>query len=260
MLQTTSVFSSPTKMYHGFGSVNLAGDIASSLGITKAMVVTDRGIVKAGLLEGILGSLAGKNVQHAVFDDVEEDPDGETVQRGLSKLREADANGVIAVGGGSPICAAKGIALVATNGGKIIQYEGPNKYKLPPLPVVAIPTTAGSGSDVSRWFVLHSKEEQRSFVVGGDACFPSASILDPMLLASLPKWQAIISGVDALTHAVEALWTTNATILTDAIAYECISVIVGNLTRAALTSDLEAKSRLHLAASMANIACGIGSR
>jgi len=254
--QSTTVFISPTKIHHGYGSTSLTGSISSSLGITTALIVTDRGVVNAGLLEGILRSLAEKEIHCAVFDDVEEDPDVETVQRGVSKLKRTNANGVIAVGGGSPICAAKGVALVATNGGEIIQYEGPDRYSSPPLPVVAIPTTAGSGSDVSRWFVLHSKNEQRTFVVGGDACFPRASILDPLLLATLPKWQFIVSGVDALTHAVEALWTENANPLTDAIAFESIALIMGNLPRAALTGDMEAKSRVHLAASMANIACG----
>lgn len=184
----SSVFSfmCRTKVVHGPGSAALAGDEVSRLGVRRALLVTDRGIRKAGLLEKAEESLAAHGVSWDVFDQVEEDADVETMHLGALRVKEAGCDGVIVVGGGSPICAGKGIALEATNGRKIRELEDRNQYRVPPLPVVCLPTTAGSGSDVSAAFVVHDASEERVYAVGGDHIQPSVTILDPFLLRSCP--------------------------------------------------------------------------
>jgi alcohol dehydrogenase len=162
----------------------------------------------------------------------------------------------VVVGGGSPVCAAKGIALLATNGGSIADYEGVGKYKHPPLPVIAIPTTAGAGSEVSATFIITDEKRNYKMAIGGSACLPEVAILDPLLLRNIPFWPAVNAGMDALTHAVEACWTNHSTPLTDCIAYGSISLIMENLAPMVLTEDLEAKNKQLLGSTMANIACG----
>ncbi len=252
-------FMCKTKVVHGPGSTALVGQEAARLGIRRALLVTDRGIRKAGLLEMVGESLSASGVSWEVFDQVEEDADVETMHQGAQRAKETGCNGVVVVGGGSPICAGKGIALEATNGKKVRELEGRNTYQTPPLPVVCVPTTAGSGSDVSAAFVVHDAQQERVYAVGGDHIQPSVTVLDPLLLRSCPPRQMVLSGLDALTHAVEALWTKKGTPLTDAIAYEATRLIVGNLKRAAFTDDLESKDRQHLASAMANMACGNAS-
>ncbi|MFC2056002.1 iron-containing alcohol dehydrogenase [Chloroflexota bacterium] len=256
-MDKVSVFNCKTEIYHGFGAASLTGEQASRFGITRALLVTDQGVLKSGLIQDIEDSLQSANISYEIFDDVEENPDIKTMHKGAVRLKEAGGDGVVIVGGGSPLCAGRGIALKATNNGKISDYEGVNKYKSPPLPAICLPTTAGSGSDVSPAFMFHDASQRAGGgVVTGNNLAPPVSILDPLLLQTCPRGQMIISGLDALSHAVEALMTERGTLLTDAIACESIRLIMGNLKEAALTKNLKAKSIQHLASSMANIACG----
>ena len=254
---TLSLFTLRTRIYWGYGGTDTTGAEAAKLGITKALIVTDKGIQAAGIMEPLLKSLNSSKISYEIFGDVPEDPTTVTVDQGVSLLKQANANGVIIIGGGSPLCAGKGIALIATNGGNIRDYAGIEKYNVPPLPVIAIPTTAGSGSEVSATYLISDKTQPFSkFVVSGYLCFPDVAILDPMLLRSLPPYQFIISGIDALTHALDALWTNQGTPMTDALAYEAIKMIMDNLLTAAYSDNLEAKSNQLFASAMANIACG----
>jgi alcohol dehydrogenase class IV len=185
------------------------------------------------------------------------DPGTSVVEKGVAMLGQDECKGVIAIGGGSVLCAGKGIALVASNGGNLCQYEGLAKYKTPPLPLIAIPTTAGSGSEVSQVFIIGDESRNHyKMTIGGYECFPDVAILDPMLLRKLPPFQFIMSGLDALSHAIEATQTNMATLLTDTIAFEAIRLMMINLAPAAYTDDLEAKGAQLFASAMANIACG----
>jgi alcohol dehydrogenase class IV len=133
---------------------------------------------------------------------------------------------------------------------------GIGNYQNSPLPVIAIPTTAGSGSEVSQVFIISDEKTDNKMTISGPEVFPETAILDPLLLRSLPPWQFILSGLDALGHAIEATSTTQANFMTDAMAYEAIEIIMANLAPAALTDNLEAKRDQLIASSMANIACG----
>ena len=249
-------FTLPTKIIHGFGSVKLIPEECNRLGIKKAIVVTDEGLVKAGVIKEITAILDGAKIPYVVYDKVEEDPSMKTVHEG-EKLRQAEGcNGVIILGGGSPLCAGKGIAVVAANGGKIADYQGVGKMKVAPLPVIGIPTTAGSGSEVSPTFLISNEEKNTKMAIGSDLGYPPTAILDPNLLRSLPARQAIWSGLDALTHAVESLCTNLSTPVTDAIALRSIQMMFRSVAPAAFTDNMAAKSEQLLASAMANISCG----
>jgi len=249
-------FTMPTKVIHGFGSVRLIPEECKRLGIKKAILVTDEGLVKAGVIKEVIGILEEAKIPCVVYDKVEEDPSMKTVHEG-EKLRQAEGcDGVIIVGGGSPLCAGKGISVVATNGGKIADYQGMGKIKVAPLPLIGIPTTAGSGSEVSPTFLITNEEKQTKMAIGSDLGYPPTAILDPNLLRSLPPRQALWSSLDALSHAVESLCTNASTPLTDAIALRSIRMMFRSLAPAAFTDNMAAKSEQLLASAMANISCG----
>jgi alcohol dehydrogenase class IV len=231
----------------------MVGSEAARLGIKQALLVTDPGVRKAGLLEPIEASLEESSIPYQVFDGVPEDADVETMHQGALALKEAGANGVVAVGGGSPMCAAKGIALEATNGVKVREMEGRNRYRLPPLPVICIPTTAGSGAEVSTNIAIHDAQQERIYGVGGDDIQPPLALLDPLLLRTCPPRQMVYSGLDALSHCLETLWTTKANDLSNALAYEAIRLIMAHLPKASFSDDLGAKSTQLLASTMANL-------
>jgi alcohol dehydrogenase class IV len=249
-------FALGTVIHHGFNSVSLVGQEAKRVGAKKVLAVTDKVVAEAGLFEPVVSSLKTAGIPFVTFDDVEVDPGTATVNKGVKLLKDENCDVVVVVGGGSPVCAAKGIALLATNGGSITDYEGVGKYKNPPLPVIAIPTTAGAGSEVSAMFVITDEARKYKMSIGGPACYPTVAILDAMLLRDIPYWPAVYAGIDALTHAMEALWTKFPTPLTDCIALQAIALTMENLEPMAMTGDLEAKNKQLLASSMANIACG----
>jgi alcohol dehydrogenase class IV len=178
------------------------------------------------------------------------------VEAGARFAEKEDCDGLVVIGGGSPLCAGRAIALLASNGGHIKDYAGLMKYKKPPLPLVAIPSTAGSGAEVSQFILLKDKEAGSKMVVGGPACFPEVAILDPLIISGLPYWQFVVSGIDALSHAVEAYFTSLTTPITDALAAAAIRLMYENLGPAAASPDLEAKEACLIGSSMANMACG----
>jgi len=249
-------FTMPTKIIHGFGAIKQTPDECKRLGIKKAILVTDEGLVKAGVPKEITSILEGAKIPYVIYDKVEEDPCMKTVHEG-ERLRQSEGcDGVIILGGGSPLCAGKGIAVLGTNGGKIGDYQGVGKMKVAPLPIIGIPTTAGSGSEVSPTFLLTNEEKNTKMAIGSDLGYPPTAILDPNLLRSLPTRQAVWSSLDALTHAVESLYTNLSTPLTDAVALRAIQMMFRSLAPAAFTDNMAAKSEQLLASAMANISCG----
>ena len=245
-----------TKVIHGLDSTQETGLELKGLGVTKALLVTDKGVRNAGLLEGVLNSLNKNGIAHVVFDEVEEDPGGITVGKGAKLASKEKCDGIVVVGGGSPICAGRGIGVVVTNGGKIRDYAGLGKATKPPLPLIAIPTTAGSGAEVSQFIVLKDEELNTKMVAGSPLYFPRVAILDPLLLRGLSFGQFVSSGVDALGHAVEGYLTTLTTPITDALALQAVTVICKNLRTAATSEDIDAKEACLIGSTMANMACG----
>ena len=246
----------PTKLVHGVGSTQETGKEFTGLGSGKALIVTDKGVRAAGLVAGVADSLAKSGVPHVIFDEVKEDPDGADVGRGAQIAIDEKCDGIVVVGGGSPICAGRGIGVVAANGGRIRDYAGLNKASRPPLPLIAIPTTAGAGAEVSQFIVLKDEDTHTKMVVGSPLYFPKVAILDPLLLRGLSFSQAVVSGVDALSHAIEAYFTAMTTPITDAWALQAITMMYENLRPAAASDDLAAKEACLIGSSLANMACG----
>jgi len=163
---------------------------------------------------------------------------------------------VIIVGGGSTLCLGKAVGLMLSNPGKICDYEGNDKTKNPPVPVIAIPTTAGSGSEVSRGLVLHEAGRDREIVVRGNANQPRVALLDGTVLKDCPYKPLLDAALDAITHACEALWAKNRSIMTDGLAEKALTTFITYLPAALKERDLKALQKLIEASTAANIACG----
>lgn len=249
-------FSAATDVIYGLNSSAEVGREARRLGATRVFLVTDKGVATSGILSVALESLRESKIPFVLFDKAPQDPTDETVDEVACILRAEGCDCVLVAGGGSALCTGKGAALMAANDGRIIDYVGVNKYRNKPLPCIAVPTTAGSGSEVSRITVLTSATTKRKITVAGLTNAPSTAILDPLLLRTVPFGQALASGVDALTHSVEAYISRFSSPITDALALGAALVIASQLERAVLTEDIEPKAQMLYASSMANLACG----
>ncbi len=251
-----SRFSLPTDTIFGLGTTSRLGTETKRLGITRAMVITDAGVRNAGILDEALASLENSGIPFIIFDQTPSDPDTRVIDTTVSLARESGCNGVIAAGGGSALCAGKATASMMTNKGNIRDYAGAGKFVNPPLPCIAIPTAAGSGSEVSKVTIITDEEraDKMSIVNFGHA--PKVAIVDPMMVRTTLRTQAVASGIDALTHAIEAFYSKQATPLTDGIAVAAIKMIDRNFRPAVLGDDFEAKANMLFASTTANIACG----
>lgn len=250
----TREFILPTKIIHGLGSLQKLKEELAGRGLKRSLIVTDIGIVQSGIVDRIRSTLSGGE-ELVVYDQVGHQATLADVRKGLQLAVDTKRDSVIPVGGGSSLVAGRAIAAAATNTGPLTKYEGYNLLINSPLPTFAIPTTAGSGSEVSQFIPIIDDATQRKFVVGGYKCFPHVAILDGTLLSSIPPGQAALSGVDALTHAMEAYLTTMATPITDALALSAIKIFASKLRSLVNTADLEARQDCLVASTMANMAC-----
>lgn len=246
-------FHVPTRIHFGSGSVSLLkGIIEEDYEGSRPLVVTDRGIIESGIAEKILTPLP----KIPVFDQVEPNPKHATVNSGAGLARRNKINLVIGLGGGSALDAAKAIALLATNSGRIEDYEGRRKYKLPPLPVVAIPTTCGTGSEVTWVSVVTHTERRFKMSIKGPEMFPRVALIDPDLLTTLPSALVASTGMDALTHAIEAYTAKEASLITDMFALKAIQLIFGSIERAYrnIRKDQDARENIMLGSTLAGMA------
>ncbi|MFW6129353.1 MAG: iron-containing alcohol dehydrogenase [Candidatus Aminicenantaceae bacterium] len=245
----------PTRIVFEPGAVfKIKDQIEESIEGDRIFVVTDKGVKTAGIVEKIISQF-----EHVyLFDEVESNPKHTTVNRGGDIIRDLKADMVIGVGGGSSLDAAKAIALLAKNKGKIENYEGKEKYDSPPLPFVAVPTTCGTGSEVTWVSVITHTERRFKMSIKGPDMFPELAVIDPDLLVSLPKNLIASTGLDALTHAVEAYTVKPATIFTDIFALKAISLIFDSLEKAYndIKENKEARENLMLGSTLAGIAFG----
>jgi alcohol dehydrogenase len=222
-------FHLPTRVLYGAGIVGELGAIVrEALGSKFPLLVTDKEIVRAGLAERVLGQLPVV----AVFDTVEPNPRHTTVNKGGELARRVKPDCVIGLGGGSALDAAKAIAVLATNPGSIEDYEGNDRFAATPLPVVAVPTTCGTGSEVTRVAVITHGPRQFKMSVKGKGMFPTAALVDPDLLVTLPAPLVASTGFDALTHAVEAFTVRPSGFITDTLALEAVRLIFRHLPQA----------------------------
>ena len=247
-------FSIPTQVVFGDGISAQAGPIAKGLGTTRVFAVTDPGVAKAGILERAFASIRGEDLALEVFGEAPLDPTLADAQAIGERARSFGADLIVAAGGGSGLCSGRSAAMAATNG-DIHACTGHERYATDPLPVIAIPTTAGSGSEVSKHVTLTDERTGRKTGIDGYTNAPKVALLDPALVQGVPGQVAIASGIDAFLHALEAYLSTRATALTDAIALDAFERIWRLLPKA-LGGDAQAKGDMLFASSMANVACG----
>ncbi|UVF76676.1 iron-containing alcohol dehydrogenase family protein [Gordonia mangrovi] len=245
-------FAAPTSVISGLGAVANIPALVESLSPTRIAVVADRGVAEAGLLDRALDGVGSIGTVELVGVN----PDVASCDLAAESALEAGCDAVIAVGGGSALGLAKGVALRLTNPGSILDYEGVGKAALAPAPSIAVPTTAGSGSEVSNALVLHEKGRPREVIVRGAGYAPDYAILDGQLLVGLPHAPMLYAALDALSHAFEAMWVKGRSLFTDALA-EKAALTIFDVLPAALSSREEGLLQALLEASTAaNLACG----
>ena len=228
-----TVLSWPTRIALGPGALRRLPDEVRRLGLQRPLLVTDAGVMKAGLGGRVLAVLGEAGIVHVLFDRVKPDPTEPDVFAGLEAYRTGGCDGIIALGGGSPLDAAKLIQLLTSHDPPLSQYDdatGGDRFVTHPLPpLVAIPTTAGTGSEVSRSGVAFLEDTKRKTVIFAPALLPRAAIVDPELTYGLPQRQTAATGLDAFTHCLEAYLSNGFHPLADAVAIDGIRRVARSL-------------------------------
>ena len=259
---TLRTYQSPTRLVQRLGAIQELGAEASQLGMRRPLLVTDAGVKAAGLLDTALDSLRKSDVEPVVFDKVRANPPVELVDAGAAEYRAQRCDGLVAIGGGSSMDTAKGIGVVAVHGGSIVEYEwggSPIRDRIPPM--VAVPTTAGTGSEVTLWAVITDPKRQVKFNVGGTPLIASwVAVIDPELTVKLPPSVTAGTGMDALAHAVECFTMSYHQPFTDAVALLAMEYIAKYLRVAySQAGNLQARYHMSAAAMLAGLAYGTDS-
>ncbi|EGQ9933666.1 L-threonine dehydrogenase [Vibrio vulnificus] len=250
-----SAFFIPTVNLMGAGCLKDAADSIKAQGFTKGLIVTDKILNQIGVVKQVQDLLSERGVSAVVFDGTQPNPTISNVNAGLELLKQNDCDFVISLGGGSPHDCAKGIALVASNGGAIADYEGVDKSAKPMLPLIAINTTAGTASEMTRFCIITDEARHIKMAIVDKHTTPLISVNDPELMLAKPASLTAATGMDALTHAVEAYVSIAATPITDAVAIKAIELIQAHLrTAVAHGEDIEAREQMAYAQFMAGMA------
>lgn len=224
-------------------------------GLKHGLIVTDAFLSKNGVVKKIADMLDQQGIKTNVFDGTHPNPTVTNVNDGLKILKENNCDFVISLGGGSPHDCAKGIALLATNGGEIKNYEGIDKSNKPQLPLIAINTTAGTASEITRFCIITDETRHVKMAIITPHVTPILSVNDPALMAGMPPGLTAATGMDALTHAVEAYVSTAATPITDACALKAVTLIEENLRNAVKNGqDMQARENMAYAELLAGMA------
>jgi alcohol dehydrogenase class IV len=248
-------FRVPRIIITGSGASEQVGEESKKLGFKKALLVTDQNLVKLGIVEKVAQSLRGSGVSFAVFDGVYTEPIVEFVQEGIKAYRENGCDFLLAVGGGSPMDTAKAIAVMVTNSGSIEDYNGLGKIPQKGSPVIAVPTTAGTGSEVTPFTIITDTKKDVKMLIGSPFITPEVAIVDPSLTLTMPRDLTAATGIDALTHAIEAYVSVKAQMISDIFCLSAIELISGNLKQAWTDgNNAEAREKTMLGALQAGIA------
>jgi len=212
--------------------VKRVGEVARELGEKRALIVTDEIMVEVGNVDKVKESLDSERIAYEVFSEVTQEPIVEYVEAGLKRYKDAGCDLVIAVGGGSPIDTAKAVSVMATNAGAIRDYMGLDKIKRPGVPLIAIPTTSGTGSEATKVTIITDAERNVKMLIGSPHLVPDAALVDPLLTLSMPPGLTASTGVDALCHAIEAYISVRANPMTDIFCLSAIRLLAENLRQA----------------------------
>lgn len=224
-----STFFIPSVNMIGSGCLEDAAKTMQEHGLHHALIVTDKVLNGIGVVAQVQALLAAQNIASCIYDGTHPNPTTENVKQGLALLREHNCDCVVSLGGGSPHDCAKGIALVAANGGEIKDYEGVDRSAKPQLPVVAINTTAGTASEMTRFCIITDEARHIKMAIVDKHVTPILSVNDPHLMAGMPKGLTAATGMDALTHAIEAYVSSAANPITDACALKAATMIAESL-------------------------------
>jgi len=248
-------FELPTKIEYGIGSVERLAEIINALNAGSLLVVTDKGIRDSGLLERISNLLDASKLAYKIFDNVEPNPKDYNVQEGAEMAKRLNPDCLVTVGGGSPIDCAKAIAVVARQGGAVRDYEGADRIGADVLPLIAIPTTAGTGSEVTFSSVITDSQEKYKFSIKDPKIAPKVALVDPAMTLTMPPGLTAATGMDALTHAIEGFTANAAEPIADSAALYAIEMITAYLRTAVSDgNNLEARAGMLLGSVLAGIA------
>jgi len=263
MIEKLTLFRTTKRILFGPGGVEKVGTEAQLLKAKKVLIITDTGVIQAGLLEGIEKSLQSAGLPFMIFDGVEPDPRIEVVEKSVEKARKEGIDLIIGLGGGSSLDIAKVTSIMITNPGKIDSFFGIDLVPNPGVPVILIPTTAGTGSEVTPIAILSDTKEKLKKGIVSSYLFPEVAIVDPKLTIGLPPSVTAFTGMDALTHAIEAFYSINATDLSDLLAFRAMELLSKNIRMAfAHGENLIARSNVMEGSLLAGIAfanAGVGA-
>lgn len=246
----------------GPGAVKEVAIEVKKLGLTRLLLVTDKVLRSVGVVDTVTSILEASGIDFVVFDDVEPNPTCKNVNDGLEAFKKEACDGLLSVGGGSPQDAAKAIGILQTNGGNIVDYEGIGKSQYRSVPIIAINTTAGTASEVTVNYVITDEVRKIKMVMVDPNCLASVAVNDPELMVKKPASLTAATGMDALTHAIEAYITKGAFRLSDTLALEAIKLIGESLENAVSDgTNIEARSKMAWASYIAGLSfsnCGLG--
>jgi alcohol dehydrogenase class IV len=255
----THVFYSPTKIIVGLNSASQVAQEVKQFGGSRVLIVTDPGVVAADLIAPVASSLNSDDIAYVVYKGVEPEPPSRVIDQGAEIFQAEGCDLVLGVGGGSSLDVAKGISILAANKGKILDYCGIDQVPQNGAPMILMPTTAGTGSEVTRVLVLTDEEQNTKNVVFTPYALANAAIVDPLLSLSMPPTVTADTGMDAMVHAIETYVSMNATVFSDILAERAIQLIADYLPVAwAKGSNTDARYHMSLAATLAGMAFGSG--
>lgn len=244
----------------GRGSSENIGTLFKGQGYNRIFLVTDSVLWEIGALEKIIKSLNSEGLEFDKYDELPSEPTTDFISEGTQRFLQSGADSILAVGGGTPIDTAKGISVMAANPGSITDYTTPNSIKRPGIPVIAVPATAGTGSEVTIYTVITDNETDNKLLFTSPYLMPKIAVLDPLLTLTMPKSLTAATGLDALTHAIEAYVSVKSQPMTDLLALSAIRLLTANLPRAWKDgNDIDAREKNLLAAHQAGLAFGNAS-
>lgn len=248
-------FHVPTRLVFGAGVVDRLGTLAREAGFARPLLVSDRGLQEAGHVDRALGLLRAVGREAAVFDDFDVNPDAEMVERGVAFARARRPDSVIGLGGGSALDCAKGINLLLTNGGAVADYRGYGRAHKPLLPMIAVPTTAGTGSEAQSYAVIADTETHMKMACGDPRLAFRTAVLDPELTLSQPPAVTAAGGFDAIAHAVETAVTKRRSAISALFSREAFRLLNANYERVLdRPDDVAARGAMQLGAFYAGVA------
>ena len=245
----------PKFMNIGGGKIKSVTDILKKLNCKNPIIITDKTMVKLNIIEPLERALTDMQIRYKIFDDTMPEPTAKSIENGVSELKNGSFDCIIAFGGGSPIDSAKAISLLATQGGLIETYKFPFINIENNIPIIAIPTTAGTGSEVTKFTIITNEKTDEKMLCVGPAFMPIAAIVDYELTYSVPKRTTADTAIDSLTHAIEAYVSKKSNLFSDTQAISAMELIAPNIRRAYNNGkDQEAREKLMTGATLAGIA------